>query len=36
MLLGIGFVLESDAQDSDKAILGGVESLRAATPGEVK
>jgi hypothetical protein len=35
-LLGIGFVLESDAKDSDKAILAGVESLRAAKSGEPK
>jgi hypothetical protein len=35
-LLGIGFVLETDAKDSDKAILAGVESLRAAKPGDAK
>jgi hypothetical protein len=28
-LLGIGFVIETDAKDSDRAILTGVESLRA-------
>lgn len=28
-LLGVGFVVETDAKDSDKAILAGVESLRA-------
>jgi hypothetical protein len=28
-LLGVGFVLESDTKDSDRAILAGIESLRA-------
>lgn len=28
-VLGVGFVVESDAKDSDRAILAGVESLRA-------
>jgi hypothetical protein len=31
-LLGVGFVLESDAKDSDRAILTGIESLRAEAP----
>ena len=35
-LLGIGFVVESDAKDSDRAILAGVESLRAQKPGAPK
>lgn len=28
-VVGVGFVVESDAKDSDRAILAGVESLRA-------
>jgi GH24 family phage-related lysozyme (muramidase) len=35
-LLGIGFVTESDAKDSDRAILAGVESLRPQKSGAAK
>lgn len=35
-LLGVGFVLETDAKESDRAILAGVESLRAPKSGESK
>jgi hypothetical protein len=33
-LLGVGFVLESDTHDADKAILACVDSLRADSPAD--
>jgi hypothetical protein len=33
-LMGVGFVLESDTRDADKAILTCVESLRADAPAD--
>lgn len=35
-LLGLGFVVETDAKDSDRAILAGIESLRTEKPGAGK